>query len=412
MKSHFRRDTCRLCGSRQVELVLPMKPSALADAYVPAEKLDVPQDRYPMDVFLCRECAHVQLLDVVDPKILFSNYLYFTSVSLGLVEHFRKYADAVTAQISPPPGSLVIDIGSNEGVLLKFFKNHGLRVLGVDAAENIVARANQAGIETIPAFFSAALGKKIRQERGGAAIVTANNVFAHADNLPDMLDGIREVLAPDGVFVFEVVYLADMIEKLTFDTIYHEHLCFHSVKPFASFCERHGMELFHIERIPPKGGSIRGFVKIAGGPQPVNPSVRQLIALESSLGLDRPPVFQKLAAQLDELRDQLHHLLTGFRASGKTVAGYGASATVTTLIHHFELGQALDFLVDDDKTRHGLFSPGFHVPVVSSTALYERKADYTIILAWQYAAPIMKKHPGYLEQGGHFIIPMPQVQVI
>jgi hypothetical protein len=242
--------------------------------------------------------------------------------------------------------------------------------------------------------------------------VTANNVFAHADALPDMLDGIRELLAPDGVFVFEVVYLADMVQKLTFDTIYHEHLCFHSVKPFESFCRRHGMELFHVERIPSKGGSIRGFVKIAGGPAKTNPSVNELLAMEAKLGLDQPEIFKKCAAKLDGLKRQLHGLLAEFKASGRTVAGYGASATVTTLIHHFELGKALDFLVDDDKTRHGLFSPGFHIPVLSSTALYERKPGYVIILAWQYAEPIMKKNPDFLRQGGHFVLPLPELSVI
>ena len=288
MSIHFRRTTCRLCNSPEVELVLTMKPSALADAYVPAEKLNEPQPAFPMDVYLCRNCGHAQLLDVIDPKVLFANYLYVTSVSLGLVEHFRKYADAVVAKIAPKPGSLAIDIGSNEGVLLRFFKERGLKVLGVDAAGNVAARANQAGIETISAFFSTDLARKIKAERGGAAIVTANNVFAHADNLPDMLDGIRELLAPDGVFVFEVIYLADMLQKLTFDTIYHEHLCFHSVKPFQSFCQRHGMTLFHVEHIASKGGSIRGYAKRADGPAKVDPSVENFLKMEAEAGLDRP----------------------------------------------------------------------------------------------------------------------------
>jgi hypothetical protein len=227
-----------------------------------------------------------------------------------------------------------------------------------------------------------------------------------------MLDGIRELLAPGGVFVFEVVYLADMIQKLTFDTIYHEHLCFHSVKPFASFCQRHGMELFHVERIPTKGGSIRGFARVAGSGAKPDPSVAELLKFEAEMGLDQPEVFKKYAAQLDGFKKQLHQLLDDARAKGKKVAGYGASATVTTLIHHFELGKSLDFLVDDDKTRHGLYSPGFHIPVMPSAALYERKPDYTVILAWQYAEPIMKKNPDYLKQGGHFVLPLPEVKVI
>jgi SAM-dependent methyltransferase len=244
-----RRNTCRLCESKNVELVLPLRPSALADSYVPKERLHISQPKYPLDVFLCRDCGHLQLLDVVDPKILFSNYLYVTSVSLGLLEHFRKYADEVLATIAPTPGSLIIDIGSNEGALLKNFKARDFRVLGVDAAKNIAALANAAGIETIADFFNSNVAGSIRQRHGAASIVTANNVFAHSDALPEMVDGIRDLLGPDGIFVCEVIYLLDLVQRFTFDTIYHEHLCQHSVKPLRAFFARHGLELFDVSRI-------------------------------------------------------------------------------------------------------------------------------------------------------------------
>src|SRR6266545_2393801 len=220
----YRRDTCRLCEGRNLDLVLPLKPSALADAYVPRERLGEPQPAFAMDVFLCRDCGHVQLLEVVDPAALFRHYLYTTSGSLGLVEHFRNYADGTLEQLQVSRGSLVVDIGSNEGVLLRFFQERRMRVVGVDAAKNIAAAATAGGIETIPDFFTLTLARQIRADRGPAAIITANNVFAHADDLPDMVDGIRELLRPDGVFIFEVIYLVDMVQKLTFDTIYHEHL--------------------------------------------------------------------------------------------------------------------------------------------------------------------------------------------
>lgn len=411
--SHYRRDSCRLCGSRNLELVLPLKPSALADSYIPAEKLKEPQPRYSLETFLCRDCGHVQLLDVVNPEILFSHYLYTTSVSLGLVEHFRKYADAILAELSPLKDSLVIDIGSNEGVLLKFFRERGMRVLGVDAAKNIAELAkSKHGIETIAAFFNAELARKIRKEHGAATIVTANNVFAHADNLRDMLDGIRELLASDGVFVFEVIYLVDVIQKFTFDTIYHEHLCVHSVKPFQLFCDRHGMELFHVQRIPTKGGSIRGFVQLKNGPRKIQPSVAELIALETNLGFDRSPIFHEHFQKIEAIKKELGDLLRRLKKEGRKIAGYGASATVTTLLHHFEIGELFDFITDDDRSRHGLFSPGYHIPITSSDALYEKKPDYVVVLAWQYAEPIMKKHPAFLEKGGHFVVPLPSVRVI
>ena len=413
MKSNcYRRDTCRLCNSKNVELVLPIKPSALADAYVPLTQLNEIQPRYPLDVFLCRDCGHVQLLDVVDPRILFSHYLYVTSVSLGLLEHFRRYAEDIIERLHPAPGSLVMDVGSNEGALLKNFKAHGLRVLGVDAAQNIAAIANAAGIETVAEFFTANLARRIKHSHGAASIVTANNVFAHSDVLADMADGIRELLATEGVFVFEVVYLLDLVQQLTFDTIYHEHLSHHSVKPLRTFFRRHGMDLFHVERNRSKGGSIRGFVQLASGPHPSSPAVEELIALETSLGLQEPEIFHGLNTRLDGLKNELLRLLGELKGQGKRLAGYGASATVTTLLHHFEIAEFFDFVVDDDPRRQGLFSPGFHIPVISSSALADRKPDYVVILAWQYAEPIMKKNAAYLQQGGRFIVPLPLLKVI
>ncbi|HBJ82281.1 MAG TPA: hypothetical protein DDZ88_00065 [Verrucomicrobiales bacterium] len=407
-----RRDNCRLCQSKNLKLVLPLKPSALADSYIPADKLSVEQPRYSLDTYLCLDCGHVQILEVVDPRIMFSHYLYVTSVSLGLLEHFRQYAEEVVGALRPAAGSLAMDIGSNEGALLKNFKSHGLRVLGVDAAQNIAALANAAGIETIADFFNADLARDIKKTHGAASIVTANNVFAHSDVLADMADGIRELLSDDGVFVFEVVYLLDLVQQLTFDTIYHEHLSHHSVKPFQSFFRKHGLELFHVERNRSKGGSIRGFVQLANGPRPVSSSVGELLALEASVGLDKPKIFQDLFARLENLKNDLLNLLRDLKAQGRTIVGYGASASVTTLVHHFEIAEFFDFIVDDDPRRQGLYSPGFHIPVLSKTALAEKKPDYIVVLAWQYAAPIMRNNQGYAEQGGRFIVPLPGLKVI
>ncbi len=406
-----RRSNCRLCNSQKLELVLPLKPSALADSYIPADKLTEEQPLYSLDTWLCLDCGHVQLLEVVDPRIMFSHYLYVTSVSLGLLEHFRKYAEEVVSTLQPAKDSLAMDIGSNEGALLKNFHSHGLRVLGVDAAQNIAALANAAGVETIADFFTAELARKIRQSHGPASIVTANNVFAHSDVLGDMADGIRELLAQDGVFVFEVVYLLDLVQALTFDTIYHEHLSHHSIKPFQLFFRNHGLELFHVERNRSKGGSIRGFVQLAGGPRPVSASVNELLELEAGVGLDKPQIYHDLFLRLEGLKNDLRKLLGALRADGKSIAGYGASASVTTLIHHFEIAEFLDFIVDDDPRRQGLFSPGHHIPVVSKSVLAEKKPDYVVVLAWQYATPIMTKNEAYAAAGGKFIIPLPVLKL-
>ncbi|HEX8096590.1 MAG TPA: class I SAM-dependent methyltransferase [Pyrinomonadaceae bacterium] len=407
-----RRTTCRLCGGSDLEVVLPLKPTAIADAYVPASRLDEAQEVYPLDVFWCHDCGHLQLLDVIDPEVLFRDYIYVTSSSPGLVEHFRKYADSVLGFVGPPEGALAIDIGSNEGRLLRFFKERGMTVLGVDPAREIARQATESGIETLPAFFTSELARKVREERGPASIITANNVFAHADDLADMADGIRDLLAPDGVFVFEVSYLVDLMQNMVFDFIYHEHLCYHSVKALKAFFGRHGMELIGAERVPTKGGSLRGVAQLAGGPRAVSSAVPELVALEEGLGLDRAETFRAFARSIDEVKGQVLKLLREYKDQGKTIAGYGASATATTLVYHFELGELLSFIVDDYPDRQNLFSPGYHIPVLSPHALYERRPDCVVVLAWRFAEAIISKHEEYLARGGHFIVPLPEVKVI
>lgn len=410
--SSTRRTSCRLCESSRLELVVPIKASPIADAYLSPDRIHEGEVSYPLDLYLCRTCGHVQLLDVVNPEMLFAGYIYHTSASPGLVDHFRRYAEELLQRSLISPSELAIDIGSNDGTLLRFLQEKGVRVLGIDPATTIAHQATQAGVETLPEFFTSTLARRIRTERGPAACITANNVFAHADSLPDIADGIREVLSPKGVFVFEVSYLVDIIEKLLFDTVFHEHLCYHSIKPLSTFLARHGLELFDITRLPTKGGSIRGFAQRVGAGRPKTSVVSDLLKLESSMGLDEPERFHKFSEKLEAIKGSLHGLLEPLRASGKTIVGYGASATVTTLVHHFEPGPFLSYLVDDNAARHGLVSPGLHLPVLPSRVLYERKPDFVVILAWQYADPIINKNRKYLEQGGHFILPLPRPQVM
>jgi SAM-dependent methyltransferase len=351
-------------------------------------------------------------LDVVRPEVLYGNYIYVTTSSLGLVEHFKGYSEDVMERITPPKGSLVVDVGSNDGSLLRFFKAEGMTVLGVDPAREISQAATASGIETHTAFFTSQLGTQLKKERGGATIVTANNVYSHADDLGDLTDGIRNLLAPDGVFVFEVIYMIDMIEKPLFDTIYHEHLCYHTVKPLNSFLERHGLQLIDIKRLPIKGGTIRGTAQLIGGPREVSPSVGEIIALEDAFGVEDPETYKKYADYIEKVKNDLMDVINDVRSKGKTVAGYGASSTTTVLMHHYGLGDILEFLADDNPRKQHLYSPGHHIPVLPSEVIYERNPDYIVVLAWNYAEPIMAKHQKYLDQGGHFIIPLPEVKII
>jgi SAM-dependent methyltransferase len=407
-----RRPDCRLCGSRRLTRVLALTPTPPANAFVSAAELNKSQPRFPLDVFFCEDCGHVQLLDVVDPRVLFENYVYVSGTSPVFVRHFEDYARAVLERFRPAARSLVLDIGSNDGTLLGFFRDGGMKVLGIDPARAIAAAANARGIETWTDFFTLGLAARIRTERGPAAVVAANNVFAHVDDLAGVAEGIAALLAPDGVFVFEVSYLVDVYEKTLFDTVYHEHLAYHSVAPLVRFFAAHGLELFAAERVDSHGGSLRGFAQLQGGPRLTDGSVAALVALEKSLGLDRAATLAAFGRKIDAARESLRGLLLGLKQTGKRIAGFGAPAKATTLMYHFGLGpDVIEFIADDSPLKQGLFTPGLHVPVLAPEAIDLRRPDYLLILAWNFARPIMAKHARFAAAGGRFIVPLPTVEV-
>jgi SAM-dependent methyltransferase len=406
--THYKPRGCLLCGSGDLALALPLARSAVGNDYLPVRR---PQEEFVLNLHLCGACGNVQIEDVVHPDLLFRQYTYSTTSSLGLVEHFRKYASEVATSAGTAPGSLIVDVGSNDGSLLKAFQELGYRVVGVDPAAEIAARATADGVPTVPDYFTPQVAARIRDEYDAAALLTANNVFAHSDQLPAMADAVRGLLAPGGLFTFEVSYLLDIVQKTLFDTVYHEHLCYHSVRSLAAFFPRHGLELIDARRIPTKGGSLRGAVQLAGGPRAVSPEVRRLIEWEELTRLHSPDTFRAFARRIDAAKEQFTALLDRCRAAGKIVAGYGASPTVTTLLNQFDLGRRLDFLVDDNPVKQNTFSPGHHLPVYPSEAIYEREADVIAVLAWNYAGPIVARHQKFAAAGGRFVIPLPQLQV-
>ncbi|MGA2940969.1 MAG: class I SAM-dependent methyltransferase [Xanthobacteraceae bacterium] len=410
--THYRRDTCRLCGSRNLEIVLHYEPTPPADAYLPANQGHIVQESYPLDLYLCQDCGFSQLCDVLRADSIYVDYIYETKSSLGLVDHFRRYANSVLDRIQPPRGALVVDLGSNDGTLLRPFKERGMNVLGVDPAREIAHDATASGIETWPEFFTADLSRKIRKQRGGASIVTANNIYANVDELGEFTDNIRSLLGSDGVFIFESFYLGDLIENLVFDFIYHEHLSSFSVTPLAGFFRRHGMELIDAERVPTKGGSLRYTVQLEGGPRNVSKTVTDLLAEEEQRGLGRMETFRSFSTRIEAAKKELRNQLDKLKREGKAIAGYGASATTTTLVYHFGLGDYLDYLVDEYDRKQNTLMPGLHLPVLAPEVLQKRKTDYVVILAWRYVQPILDKNRAFREQGGKFIVPLPKLQII
>jgi SAM-dependent methyltransferase len=412
----YRRTDCRLCHSEAVEVVVPLAPIPVATPNTGLPTHGQTADALgstlvPLDLYLCRDCGHLQLLDIVDPEIQYNNFAYTTSISLGLAEHFGRMADAVIARAGFAPGALVVEVGSNDGTLLRFFKDRGMPVLGIDPARATALRATAEGIETLPTFFTAALAEEIRAERGPAAAVISNNTYANLDDLDGPTEGIRKLLAADGLFVFETQHGADVIRRMLVDTIYHEHLSYFLVGPLVPYFARQGMELIAVEHLATKGGSIRGYVQLAGGPHRPDGSVAALAAQEAADGLARPQAYRRFVDQLSDLRVRVASIMDEEAKAGHAIAGYGASVGTVTLINQFALGRRLDFIVDDKPLAEELIGPGYRIPVLPSAALYERRPDLVVILAWRYAEPIMAKHQRFIESGGRFAVPWPAFSI-
>ena len=418
MTQFFRtRRTCRLCASPAVEVAVPLKPIALATPnldlqavgreYAGAAKVSV-----PMDLYLCRKCGHLQLLDIIDPGIQYTHFRYTTSISLGLPEHFRKLAEELIVLTAAKAGALVVEIGSNDGTLLRPFKERSFNVLGIDPAQETAGRATAAGIPTLANFFTRKLAAEIARENGRAAIVIANNTFANIDDLDDVAAGIKDLLASDGVFVFETSYGADVVEKGLIDTVYHEHLSYFMVRSLIGFFQRHGLELYDVQHIWTKGGSLRGFVKHVADARPISASVAGMAERELRLGLDDLAPYRKFAAHIDDIRAKLQSVVAKHRDAGHKIAGYGASVGTVTLVQQFGLGSALDFIADDNPLTDAIVGLDYHIPVLPPAALEKRKPSLVVILAWRYAELIRKRAIGYLGSDTKFLVPLPDVEFV
>jgi 2-polyprenyl-3-methyl-5-hydroxy-6-metoxy-1,4-benzoquinol methylase len=406
------RTTCRLCESPEVELVLKLEPIPLSENYCDDSATGKAAERYPVDVYICCACGHVHQLDVVDSKSLWENYTYFTGDAKGMPEHFRAVAAKIIADCKPPVGSLVVDIGSNDGTLLRPFKDAGYTVLGIDPAREIARQATEAGLETIPELMSLDLAKRLRAERGPAHVVCMFNAFAHADNMGEIAESIRAMLAPDGIFVFEAQYLLDIIDRVLIATIFHEHMSHHSVKPLIKFLDRHGMELIDIERVPIQHGSIIGTVQLKGGARNPSSTVQAMLDLEERRGLDKIETLRSFALTVRGLREKTTALVRDWEARKVTVAGYGAARSGPTLIAQLGLTGVIEYIVDDHQQKVNKFSSGDGIAIVPTAELCRRMPDYTVILAWVHAAKIIENNQEYLKKGGHFVVLCPETRIV
>jgi SAM-dependent methyltransferase len=414
--SFKRRQTCALCGAPASALpeVLSLAPTPPANEFVTAAELGHAQELIPLTLLLCERCGHLQLAEIVDPRRLFQHYLYVSGTSSVFVGHFFQLARDVSARFSLGPKTFVVDVGSNDGTLLKQFQQLGAaKVLGIDPAVEIASEARQAGVPTLEAFFSPDVAEQVRNEHGAADLVCANNVFAHAEDLGAFARGVRTLLADDGIFVFEVSYLVDVIQSLLFDTIYHEHVAYHALAPLVRFFQSMGLRLFDAQRIGSHGGSVRCFVTLSGARHQDSAELGALLALEERLGLFSAAIYRTFKERISARGKQLRDRLTAILDDGGIVAGFGAPAKLTTLMYEFGLDERIiKFIVDDSAWKQNRYTPGTHIPVVGPAHLYERRPDWCVVFAWNFAESIVKKHQAYRDAGGRFIVPLPEVREI
>jgi 2-polyprenyl-3-methyl-5-hydroxy-6-metoxy-1,4-benzoquinol methylase len=407
-----RRQTCRLCDSKNVERVVSLEPIPLSENYSTDRNVATNAPRYPVDVYMCADCGHVQHLDVIDPKDLWDSYTYYSGEAKGMPEHFQQMSEKILSKCQPPARSLVIDIGSNDGSLLKPFKQAGHRVLGIDPATEVAQRANNSGILTIPSLMTLDLAQRIRAEHGPAQVICAFNVFAHADDLGEMVESVRTMLSPDGLFFFEAQYLLDIIDGVLIATIFHEHMSHHSVTPLIKFLERHGLELIAVERARIQHGSLIGVVQLKGGRRPVEDSVKQLLTLEADRHLGELQTLRNFDAKVKQLRHRTTSLMAKWKMEGAKIAGYGAARSGPTLISQLGLAGAIEYVVDDHPQKVGKYETGDGIPVVPTSELCKRLPDYTVILAWVHAQKIIESNQEYLKRGGHFVVLCPETRVV
>ena len=413
---HQRRTRCRACDGGALQRVLELGPQPLANAFLDSPDAFAAERRYPLDLTLCGDCGLLQLCEVIDPELLFREYLYVSGTSRTMAEHFAAYADQVVQRIGPGPDRLVVELASNDGTLLRQFQRHGCRVLGVEPARNIAARAREAGIETREIFFGRDAGPELRREHGPAHAVLANNVLAHVDDPAGFLAGAAALLAPEGVLVVEVPYVIELLERLEYDTVYHEHLCYFAVRPLLRLCEAVGLSVLAAERIPVHGGSVRLTAGLRSRHPDHAAEVLALVEQETASELFRLERWERFAADVRATREALRGMLCRFRADGLRVAGYGAPAKGNTLLNYCDIGPELvRYTVDRNPLKVGRFTPGTHLPVRPyEGTLLEDRPDVVLILAWNFADEIMAQpqERRFRQEGGRFLLPLPMPRMV
>jgi SAM-dependent methyltransferase len=403
---------CRSCGGEGLRPFLPLGKLPLPDALVRPDRLDDPEPRYPLDVAFCPDCTLVQILEEVPPEKLFvENYLYFSSFSDHLLAHSRDHALSLIASRRLDERSLVVELASNDGYLLRNFAEHGIPVLGIDPAPDQAASARGAGIPTLEEFFGSETARRLRGDGHRADVIIANNVMAHVPDLNGFVEGMRILLAEDGVITVENPYVRDLITHREFDTVYHEHFCYFSCTAVDVLVRRHGLFLNHVEHFPDlHGGTLRWHI---GAHEDVSETTQLYLREEKSSGMTHLGYYADFGAHVERIRTELLDLLRSLRRQGASIAAYGAAAKGSTLVNYVGIDTDLvDYVVDRNVHKQGLHMPGTHLPIRDPAALREERPDYVLLLAWNFTEEILRQQSDYRAAGGRFIVPVPEPKVL
>ena len=403
---------CIVCKKPTVSEFLDLGVTSLANKFIAREDLKQAEPTFPLAVGFCKNCHHVQLIDLVPPSDMFEDYLYISSLSETLVNHLHGLAATVSSRLNLCSENLVVDVGCNDGTLLAGFKKAGVRPFGIDPAVNLAALANEKGIDTQVGFFGKATAEQLLKAHGPASAITATNVFPHIPDLADFVSGLRLLLAEDGAFVLEAHYLRDLMEQGAWDTVYHEHCSYWALGPMIDLFAQFGLEVFDVERLPIHHGQLRVWVQHTGH-RPVSSAVNALLEGEREAGFHDFQTFAAFADKARAARNELVGTLEGVRKDGKTVVGYGAPAKGNTLLTFLGLGpDNISYIADKSSLKQGRYTPGTHIPVVPAERILEDQPDYVLLLAWNFADEILAQQSEYRKRGGKFVIPVPEVKIV
>ncbi|PZM85294.1 MAG: SAM-dependent methyltransferase [Candidatus Melainabacteria bacterium] len=407
--------SCAFCSGKSMHLVMDFGEVALAGGFL--KKADFASEpKFPLRLFFCEDCYAVQVVDVVDPALLFQNYFYFSSAIRTLREHFVDYAMEACSRFLNPEDATVVEIGCNDGILLKPFADQNVKTLiGVDPASNVIDTIRDPRIHTINDFFGVRVAQQIEKQYGKADLIVANNVYAHIPDINGVTQAVADLLKDDGVFIFEVHYLGKIIESLQYDMVYHEHLYYYSLISLQKHFERFGLRVFDVKPIPIHAGSMRYYVakKDSNHAQKTSARVEMLAKEELSKGYDRKETYARFREQVAGRRDQLMKLLGDLKKKGRSIAGYGASGRANTIIQYSGITlDHIDYMIDDAPAKEGYYTPGSHFEIFSNRRLSEDRPDYLLIFAWGYFNEIAEKCQSYLVSGGRMITPLPEVKVV